>query len=725
MANINQSNLSAETYDSAYFNRLWFLIKNKRYFLFLTVLALTSLTAIDSLFDIPRYVSEYQLQVDTYNLGKSAQQKSPMMSSDLMSGRTLVNSSVLLLKSDLFLSNLAEEIQKSESKNEIIIVKNPGFRINFEYALLRMGLIRKIKFSRIDVTALKPNELGDILGTMLEIIPNYSDKLVILKIKTLDPKTAFLINKLVMGAYTKAMAKLNQKQLESTISFYTEQVKTARSRLDNAEDSLTQFLRSHPTLASDSTKTAFLQSYNDLQTKTSNFKMEIEVNSSLYNYYKNKYVSFDDEGDSNLDLINRLKQELVELKYKKQVFKEKEYDDLNPGIINLNKQIKNIERLINKNSSAFKSNKQIPVVSLSYLERISGKLEELQDLIRTSKFNLASVERQTEELRPKINAILQHTITLEELRREVDFSVDMYKEYTKSLEMVKQRADGEDAVIAAVNEPTLDHKPINLPAGRRILFAFFIGLALAMSFILLQESFSPKVIDRHSVEAMGSKYAGVLDSQIANQAEILSVLGCLDDPKAGKGPKIILCASPIAMFQLKHVNLLSKYLSKHRRRTLTIVISDIVVSSEYQMTDDMGYAKIYRHSEGYEDIVQITDPDTFSSMRSLLDQFGSKYHIIFIFVAEAVSNLAYHMAQRVAKQLLLVGEIAEYSAHDYMRLMRGFTIPSEVYITLMPPKKEIHVINIVKYFNKNSDRTIQPPSTSPPGQASDTLKKAA
>ncbi len=720
MPNLNDPLAGKNTYDSSYFQRLWILIKNRKLMLFLTVGAFGMFATFITLLEIPEYTSEYQLQVENYTLGKTMDKSSPLLSGDVMSGKALVNSSIHLLKSDIFVNYLAEELLKGESKNELVLQKQLNFNLKLQIMFYRLGLLKKIKFDKFDITKLTRAQIGSLILPMIETTPDYGDKSVLLRTKSFDPKTAYLINLNILPAYTKATKQMNRKQIESSLAFYSEQTKQAEEKLDNSEDEVTQFLRAHPILSTESSRLAFLQNFNDLQNKEVILKQELDTNTQLYNYYKNKYLTSDSDSNASMDITDKLKQELIELKFRREVFRQKNYDQKNPGIIKLNDQITHLEEVIRKNTMTFGIAGIRPLMSASYLSLVSQKLQDLQDLIRLSNFNLNSVQRRIEELRSQVNGVLQQTITLNSLRREVEFSAAIAKDFNQNLQRLQSRAQGEDNAITAYNEPTFNGNPINLPAGKRIFFACFLGFAIVFSIIIVQETISPKVVDRYSAETTGIHYAGYLDDKIANQAEVLSSLGCLEDAKAGKGPRIILCASPKEHLELKYVNYLTKYLSKHKRKSLTIVISDAHIPEEYLLTDDMGYAKIYRNTNGFEDVVKITDPDTFSSMRSLLDQFGAKYHVIFIFVAEAISNLGYHMAQRIAKQLVLFGGVAEHSTHEYLKLIRGFLQEDENYIVLIPPQVEKSQLKelITKHIYRGPHQNVD-------DQIDEIMKKAA
>ncbi len=631
-----------------------------------------ALVAGVGLFEIPRYVSQSKVQFKTFDAGKSIA-PSIVQAIDELDTRDVMDRSLAILNSDLFQDELANFAQQDTAERRLVLSWGQGIRMRLAYARKKLGL-GEVNHENVKLNELSKVEVASLLLKMVEVQPDYKDKTATVSISALDALTAQQINYTVVKAFISANEKLRADEEAKFIEFLSKQREDAQRKLVAANESLQVFYAQNPELVNTHTQSNLMESQSETRAQREKMVEQLEANRKLLAFYREKYMNFTSEADSTAEVYNKFKQDLIELKYQRKKYIFEGYDEKNDGIVEIDRKIADIEKILSNTGakSIGISNKRL--VSIGHEQNISQKILELQDSLKKQQFEIESLDSRLNKTKPKAEAASKSLLALENLRREVRLATELFEELSKKFEYAHIRKNNDERQITLKESPSFPQTPVNVPRALRIFFAFFIGVALAISWLILHSISTLKITDWQSVEDMGLNFAGTLRDYDPDLSEILLNLNCLDSDTDAKTP-IVLCASPQESVRYEQVLLLTNYLARQDEKSLFVLVGDAPVHTKFDLVSDLGFAKVYVGKNSKEFFLQVTDKSTIKSLPECIEilekTYSLKYACVFLLFVAGINDPNYHVGLKLASKVLLLGAATKYNRADYFRLLFG------------------------------------------------------
>lgn len=619
------------------------------------------------------------LMVKTVDAGK-ASAANPLVDSDSASNKDLLDRQARIHRVTEFTEELATAVHADTTAKNLKLTWGVGERYRLQLFLKQLGLGRG-DFYGVQTENLSPLELRALFLNMSTVVPNYSDNSFEIRVEALDPSTALRVVDYLAIAYVKTSERLAIHDLQTAIETLTGQKEKLRQRLMEAEGGLKQFYKENPVFANEASGKAVSDTAADVKQEFTRKDEELRSNRHLLDFYKKKFTSFVKSVDTTTEVYDKFKQELIELKYKKKKFLFQGYSPENEGIKEIDANIASIEKMLESAGDMSGRN----MVSVGHESQLSSKIVELQDTIKRQEIELESVRKRRDGADERNKVMPEQRMLHEDFQREVRISRELFEDVSRRLEIAQMRVSNVDSPLNRLFVPSAVEQISALPALRRILFSFLVGLLFSAAACVAVSLLRRKVVDEANVFGMGLKFAGTLRPGNADRAKVLLNLGCEYKREKTGESSIVLCSSP-GPGSINDVLLLTEYLAKQKEKSLFIVVGSMDVRSHFRLISDLGYANVFSSEDGEEFLLQISDEETLYSVQDCLKileaHYRVKYSMIFMYIQNGADCLVYPFGQQLADKMLLIGPSARYSSHDYFRLAEGFRNTDEVYVAL-------------------------------------------
>ncbi|MGZ6469350.1 MAG: hypothetical protein ACXWQJ_18760, partial [Bdellovibrionota bacterium] len=653
-------------------SQLWIVLKANRRFCFGFALAGALFSLVTGLFEIPYYESYSKIQFKSFDMGKSVAQ-TMLQDADSLNMKEVMDRVVSLLRSDSFHEELATVIKNDRNKSNLVLAWAVGKRMRLQYAMRRLGLSTSEE-PQIDLDSLSEEEVSALLGKMIDVFPDYKEQSELIKITGLEPVTVQKVNSFVATALMSASEKIKAAEIKRSIDYLERQKEAARVKMVEAGNNLRLFYSDNPELAGQATRSSPMEERSELQGEKEKVTEQLESNKKLLAFYRQKYLNFSKDSDTTAEVYNKFKQELIELKYKRKKFLFEGYDEKNEGILELDSKIANLEKILSASGSENAGIGEKHLVGIGHDQNLSEKILELQDSLKKQQFELESLTTRIKKITPQANGISKSILLMENLKTEARMANELFEELSKKCEYAKMRKGGDDQLMRQSESPSLPQGPVNIPTTLKVFFSFFVGLALAISWLIMNLIFTTKITDWQSVEDLGINFAGILHDFDPDLSEILMNLDCLDrDP--GTETPIVLCTSPEQSIPYQDIQLLSGYLARQKEKSLFIIVGETEINRRFELVNDLDFAKVFAHQNGKEYLLQISDKNTIKALREsikiLEDSYDLRYSCIFLYFVDGINNPNYHVGLKLASKVLLLGVPAKFSGGEYFKLIYG------------------------------------------------------
>ncbi len=654
---------------------LWTLIATRwRQVLLAAILGL-AVGGLISLFSVPQYQSVSTVQVGSFRVGKAIDSRALVMA-DTSSERGLVNSALAVLRSKRFLNALAQELRDAPNRDRLVLSWGVGRRLRFTYALSRLKLA-SVNFDRIDSTSVELDDLGVLVGRMIELEPNFDDLTVQIRVLALEPSTAFHINSYVVRAFISATDAMNRSEIEHSIGFFNTQLEESRRHLNGLESNLKDFLSHHPGLNPTGDNSSLLSEYNLLAQRHREIQARISARVSLLDTYRQLMMKGDGGESTTVEMIGALQNEIGSLDFQKARLQKEGYPATSPAALELDERVAMMRGLLADARARMSSATPEEMAMMARPEGIAQLLAQAQAEIKSGQAELQANETSLREVGPEIRNLSANTLKLQSLTREVKLAGELLEELSRRLQLTKVRGAGEEGSLRELNPPQLELAPVNARGGMRILFAGLVGALLWMSILILGELVKPKVHDARLLAAHGLRYVGCLNGRLATHAVVLAQMGLLDKLTSVEvDAQVVLVTMPNPEVGFAPVLKMTGYLARHRKRS-------VIVHLAGDKTE--GTAPVEKTLSPFEKLIQLPDIDVYGYLSTHLSDLKFEYDVVFLVVPNGADHPSYPLIQKSADRLLILGEVSMHPIDDYLELAQGFGALGEVRVALTMP----------------------------------------
>lgn len=547
------------------------------------------------------------------------------------------------------------------------------------------------------------NELDDeaLLNTLPGFISVSSDHArsnLTVSTRSEFPLTAKVINELFVAAFIEYSTAEAARKIRQSSDFFKEQLSDARDRLAAADKALSEFEKNNPHVHQDSSRS----DYSQLKSKSSKLRADIDIKERLLEHFQAKLDAIKiTPTKPNHGVRDELLKEVESLEYSKLKYLSEGYVPDHPGIIAIDKRITNLKRVIGRNLAS--KNEGIAELEGVRAKEITEKIVSLTDQVREKSIELSNVKERLREMASTQALLPAHEAERNRLKRDVDVASQLYLQLKSQVNLMNIRSASENGSWTIIAWPGLPTTPKGVvPFWRLILFGFGIGLALAYSVLIARDSLEPRILHRDDAEILSYHYSGRLSPNLSEQAEVLATLGQISShySEDEEVHDVITCASPSSSFGITELSFLTSYLATQRKASLTIVIGEMKVPIEYGAPLNMDYADIYRHPDGLQDLVKVSEKDTFVSLQNLISTSSHKYSAIFLLFKDPASNPSYPLGLKMADKLLLCGAPHSHSFESFLDLTKGFLHRDQVYFAFLQTVKEQRKDSILANWTK-------------------------
>ena len=680
MSSDRSSQQSAQQFS---FKRFKVLLRSQRYILVIGTLLIGTLNAFQTLTEVPLFVSTSKLQLQTFDVGRSVDNRASV-ANDVMNESIRLNNAVLVFQSEAFLNELAKELQLNKDKSSLVLSWGVGRRLKFSYALYRLGLT-KVEYQRVDLNKLSTEELGLLLSGMIQVKPVSTEQTIEVRISALEEKTAYAINRAVLSAFVRANQKLDQDEYDRSIAFLNEQVKATKERMDGAELKLADYVRGHMNVTTSSTSGTFMSEFVSTRLKKQELQGNIEADKQLLAHLSAKLNTLNGSTESSSEVIEALKMELIQLKYQKAKLLEQGYANDHPGVLALNLKITSSEEFIHRGDKQKSIDARDVYGATEYRKDLAGKIIQIQELLMKQELQLKGLGTRIQEMEVEANDIPSNELTVNSIKREVTQAAELYSELMHRLELMRVRSQASKGTLREVTSPNALTAPNAIPFWPKIIFGIFAGFAFGISVVLLIDTLKPRLVMREDVESSGFQFAGKYRGTIDSCAEVLAAMECIFTRRKEDDPTpIVLCGSATPALTLSTFIPLIDYMASRDESVLLVAEDDTLVPSGYDDYNLLEGVKLYRYPGGKKDLIQVSSAEHFGVVKLLLAEYASSYSAVFLFVARGSESSVYSLCRSVANRILLFGEEGCHTMDDYRNLSAGFTDKKQIYTALLP-----------------------------------------
>jgi uncharacterized protein involved in exopolysaccharide biosynthesis len=663
--------------------RFRILLRSQRHLLIFCVLVIGALNAFQTLTEVPLYVSTSKLQLQSFDVARSVDERASA-ANDVLNDSVRLTNAVLVFQSEVFLNELANELQSRHDKENLVLSWGIGRRLKLSYALYRLG-ITDVQYQKVDTNLLTPEELGLLLSGMIQVTPVQTDQTIEIKISALEEKTAYAINRAVLAAFMRANQKLDQDQIDSSIDFLKGQAQAAKDRLDAAESKLADYMKSHLNVTTDAATGTFMSEFLTMRMKKQEVERSIEADHQLLADLKTKLKNLDTGGESAGEVLEALKAELLQLKFQRAKLLEQGYPETHPGLMSLERRIASSEEFIQRSQPKDSIDARDVYGIAGYRKDLAGKIIQTQEALTKEELESKGVAERLHEMEIEVNDIPSNEVVVNSMKREVAQTAELYGELTRRLELMRVRSQSSKSMLREVTAPNALTSPNPLPFWPRIVFGFFAGLVFGLSVILLMDTVKPRVAMREDVESSGFQYAGKYRGTADSCAEILAALECIFNRRRENDPTpIVLCGAASPALTLSSFVPLIDYMASRNEHVLLVAEDDTLLPKGYEDYTLVDGVKIYRYPGGKKDLIQVSSAENFGVIKMLLEEYASQYSAVFLFVSRGFESSVYSLCRNIANRILLFGEEGCHTIEDYRNLSAGFTDPRKIYTALLP-----------------------------------------
>lgn len=642
------------------------------------------ISILSSLSEPARYQSVAVLKVKTFDISRSLNAEQ-LKDGDAASGREVVDRQARLAASGEFGEELARVVSEDPERTQLRLSWGVGDRFRLALALGRLGM-GDADLPAISTDTLTPNELAALFGSMADIRSNYLEASIEIRVQSLHRETAIKVANYMGQALVRASSRNERAEIGKSLEFLRDQKDKLRHRLVDSEESLKQFYRENPGLASETARRSITEDANSLGDELKKKTDELLASKRLLEFYKKRFSSFMKNSDTTTEVYDKFKQELVELKYRRKKFIFQGYSESHEGIREIDEKIAMAEKVLNSAGDLTGRN----VVSVQNEGQLSEKIVTLQDTIKKIEIDIDGTNKRKAEADARSKVLPEKEMLHTDFQRDVRISREIFDDVSRRLELAEVRASNAHGVLSLLTavSAALVHR---LPAGKKVFFFALMGFVLTAAASVLLAVARKLIVDELNVLEMGFKFAGNLRPSNSDRAKVLLNLGCDYRPEKTGDPTIVLCSSPKGDAGAAQVLLLTEHLARQREKSLFIIVGSLDISRHFTLRSDLEYARVYTSADGGQFILQISDEETVYSIRECLAiveaQYRVKYSMIFLYFQEGDECLVYAYGQQLASKMLLIGPKAGCTSAEYFRLVDGFQNLDEVYVALTETKR--------------------------------------
>ena len=646
-------------------------------------LVIASINAMQALTEIPFYVSTSKLQLESFELGRMVEDPG-MAANEAINDSVRLNNALLVFQSETFYKQLAQEVQNSPDKGSLVLSWGIGRKLKLSYALYRLGL-SKVEYQKVDPSKLNLEELRILLSSMIQVSAVPTDQTVEVKVSALEEKTAYLINRTVVTAFSRANQKIDADQFQQRISFLHDQGESAKQKLDVAEQKFADYIKVHVNASGDGVQGTFMSGFLALQMKKQEIEYSISADRQLLASVNEKLKASDTSQESEGEIFEALKSELLSLKYKRTKLLEQGYAKDHPGVTALDRSIANSDEFIRKSQPKRAADGKSIFGVTEYRKALAEKVFRIQDELVRQEQELKGVSIRLSGMASEVEQLPTAGMMANSLRGDVTRANELYSELTKRLEITRVRSQGGRNTLREVTAPNALTPPSTLPFVPRIVFGIFAGLLFGVSAVLVMDSIRPKLAVRADAESSGFKYAGLFGGSPDSCAEVLAALDCIySDKSMDHATPVVLFGGASPAIQLQTFLPLIDYMGSRGENVLFVVESKNFMPDSASTETQMAGMKMHRDRKTNKDIIQISGAHDFGMIRLILTEYADYYDAIFLFVEKGSESSVYSLCRGIANRVLLVGEEGSHTVEEYRNISNGFGHGSQIYTALLP-----------------------------------------
>lgn len=462
------------------FCRIWFFWQKQAMFVLLLIVGLVMTYAYSA---TPKFESTAQILVlpktyegEVISSGNEEKRMSPVTTQDIYTEMELLGSKAVML-----------DTVKSYGSPGVELARHRSLlgTVTYPVRLVARGLFRLLQLTPPAASELTAQAMG--LKQSVKIEPIVESSVISIALRSDEPARAQEALAKVLETYMRHRSSVFTKK--DGLSFYYEQAKEYKAKLEEAEKTINEF-----------------QQQEDIV----NLQVQNSSNIELLTKFKNDLKILEISYDEAASRAAMLKQRILDDRKDIDGNLTKEMREI-PAVVELNKGI--VPLLIKQSevSQSFTPESREYKDIDNQIIMLRGAIRaEIEKAIRTDELELESMKIKTGALRQQIelfraeaNDLNQKEKRLNELQRQVQLYQDSYLLYIKKAEDAKiftQKSSHDLSNVSVSSPPSLPEQPVAPNRLRLLISSVFAGVFAALCLPFILESIDNKLKTADDIE---------------------------------------------------------------------------------------------------------------------------------------------------------------------------------------------------------------------------------
>ncbi len=388
-----------------------------------------------------------------------------------------------------------------------------------------------------------------LLAQHVQVTPDYRIHTIAISYEAGSPDVARTICSLIVDAFVELSNAMEKDELRRQEKYLLDSIDRQLASIRHLEQSMQAIVEEHPSMTSAQREqgrgaTLAAQRLLDKKERLAKIEQELGSNGRVLAAIEHDLTSANTlKADITSDVSSKLIEEISTLEFRRlQSIKVTGYPENHPSVVSITRRINDLKRALGNldrgRVPASRSGSGNQTLDIKNLYAQAG------DLRAKSRVLVAERDLLLKEMAGE-GALFKEAVKInfrfDSLVRELTSDSAVTNELYRELQRIRITLAGATPTSAVLSPANFNPHAVNLSVRRRTIFGLFVGIAFAMSLLILYEIVRPTLLQADDLEYIKLSHMGTFTNSPRSLSQLGYCIRSLEPPEGKKegGPQVI------------------------------------------------------------------------------------------------------------------------------------------------------------------------------------------
>lgn len=320
---------------------------------------------------------------------------------------------------------------------------------------------------------------------------------IVIKTKGNSPAKAKVLAEMVTETLKKRHLDVRQETISSARKLIESQLPLYEQRLSEAEEALRQYKEQGGITYIDQESIEILKRITEAEVLYNKARADRDASDKRLKYLEKKLSQEREDllplvTANTSPMVNRLKDELIELELQYLRLKVQNYDENHPKMLEFKSQIEQTKQKLSNETLKISQGENI-IDPLSQLQKIMEEIVNMEVELQTYRAQENALQQIIREYENDLKSVPEKELTLTRLIRERDVNEKIYTMLVEEREEARIREAEQFGNIRTLDPPQLPESPVRPRKLLNLVVALFLGLVMGLGLIAIFENLDTRL----------------------------------------------------------------------------------------------------------------------------------------------------------------------------------------------------------------------------------------